>query len=108
MQNSLLVHCSCPNPETARELANGLVRDRLAACVSIIPAVSSVYVWKGEIQNDSESLLLIKTSAARYPELQAALLERHPYELPEIIAVPIDQGLPPYLKWVEECTLAED
>jgi periplasmic divalent cation tolerance protein len=108
MQNTLLVYCSCPDPETARNLANGLVGDRLAACVSIIPAVTSVYEWQGAVQNDPENLLLIKTSTERYGAMETALRERHPYELPEIIAVPIDRGLPAYLNWVRECTLADD
>jgi len=108
MQNSLLVHCTCPDAKTALELAEGLVRDRLAACVSMISGVTSVYEWQGKVHSDPEQLLLIKTSGARYPALQAAIQQRHPYELPEIIAVPIDQGLPAYLKWVEECTLADD
>jgi periplasmic divalent cation tolerance protein len=108
MPDTLLVHCTCPDPEIGRELAGGLLQDRLAACVSIISGVTSVYSWKGQIQQDTECLLLIKTTARRYPPLERALRERHPYELPEIIAVPIEQGLPAYLHWVEECTTADD
>ena len=108
MRSTLIIYCTCPDAASARQLADGLVRDRLAACVSMISGVTSVYEWQGEVQHDAEQLLVIKTSKDRYPELEMAILERHPYELPEIIAVPIVQGLPDYLKWVEECTLAND
>ena len=108
MQNLLLVYCTCPDRTKAQELANGLVRDRLAACVSIGAPVTSVYAWQGEIQNEQEVPLLIKTSSDRYQELEVAILARHPYELPEIIAVPIQQGLPDYLKWVQQCTSVDN
>jgi len=80
-----------------------LVERRLAACVNILPAVTSCYRWQGSIETAAESLLLIKTDAAHYGELERAVREHHPYELPEVIMVPIERGLPPYLQWVTEC-----
>jgi periplasmic divalent cation tolerance protein len=99
-----MVFCTCPDQATALDLAETLVRDGLAACVTLSGPVTSVYTWQGRVQREAEVLLLLKTPVARYPALEAALLERHPYELPEILAVPIEQGLPGYLQWVETCT----
>ena len=104
MTSTLLFLCTCPDRGTALDLAGALVREGLAACVNITAPVTSVYLWQGELEQEEESLLLIKTSAARYPELEQALRSRHPYELPEIIAVPIQHGLNDYLQWVEQCT----
>ena len=95
-----LVLCTCPEGEAARELANRLVEERLAACVNILPGLTSVYPWEGAIETSRESLLLIKTAKAVYPLLEARLRELHPYELPEIVAVPIERGLPDYLQWI--------
>ena len=96
--------CSCPEPETARTLAERLVDERLAACVNILPGVTSIYRWENQIQSDGEALLLIKTSAGRVSALTERLHELHPYEVPEIIAVPITEGLSDYLSWVDACT----
>jgi periplasmic divalent cation tolerance protein len=98
-----LVVCSCPDEETAEVLAEGLVEGRLAACVNIVSGVRSVYRWQGALEKSAECLLLAKTLESRLPELQAWLKGRHPYELPEIIAVPIQSGLPEYLEWVGTC-----
>ncbi len=108
MPEHLLVYCTCPNRDTALELARPLVEQGLAACVGINSAQTSVYVWQGEVQEEQEVMLTIKTSAVRYQDLEDALRTRHPYELPEIIAVPIHQGLPKYLQWVTECTTNSD
>jgi len=88
-----------PDRAAAERIANLVIEKRLAACVNIL-ACRSVYRWKGEIQNDEEHPMLIKTTAERYPALEQALRAAHPYELPEIIAVPIERGLPAYLEWV--------
>ena len=77
-----------------------LIEQRLAACVNILAPCRSVYRWKGAVQHEEEHPMLIKTTAERYPALEKALRECHPYELPEIIAVPIERGLPAYLDWV--------
>jgi len=93
---------TCPDRDTAEDLAASLVADRLAACVSIIPGVTSVYAWKDEVHKDEEFVLLIKTRDDVYPALEEAIRQRHPYELPEIIAVPIEMGLQPYLTWIDD------
>lgn len=97
---TLLVLTSLPDAETARRIARLLVEKHLAACVNILAPCTSVYRWQDDIETATEIPLLIKTSLLRYPALQAALTEAHPYELPEIIAVPIHKGLPAYLSWV--------
>jgi periplasmic divalent cation tolerance protein len=98
----ILVLCNCPDDERAGQLADALVRSRLAACVNISAAVRSVYVWQGEMQHDGERTLLIKSRRDRYAELEQKILELHPYEVPEIIAVPLVEGHQAYLRWVEE------
>lgn len=97
---SLLVLCNTPDPATANRLAEQLVEERLAACVNILPACRSVYRWQGAIESAEEIPLLIKTTGDVYPILQARLTELHPYEVPEIIALSIEQGLPAYLRWI--------
>jgi periplasmic divalent cation tolerance protein len=101
---TLLVITTLPDADSAASVASSLVERRLAACVNILPAATSVYEWEGEIHQDPEHVLLIKTSEARYERLETALMELHPYELPEIIAAPITQGLPAYLHWIKEST----
>lgn len=101
---ALLVLTTLPDADSAGRVASSLVERRLAACVNILPAGTSVYAWQGKTHRDPENVLLIKTTEARYRQLQDALLALHPYELPEIIAVPITQGLPPYLQWIDEST----
>ena len=98
--SSLLVLTNLPNAEAAQTLATLLVDERLAACVNILAPARSVYRWNGEIEQAEEVPLLIKTTAARYAALESAILSHHPYDLPEIIAVPIAFGLPEYLSWV--------
>jgi periplasmic divalent cation tolerance protein len=100
----LLVLTNLPDRETAFKLANTLIEENLAACVNLLGACTSVYRWQGEIENAEEIPLLIKTTAARYAALEAAICRLHPYELPEIIAVPLARGLPGYLDWVSKET----
>jgi periplasmic divalent cation tolerance protein len=88
--------------EDAERIARALVERRLAACVNVLPGVVSVYRWKGEVCRDGEVMLLIKTRAERLPALREALLALHPYELPELLALPIEYGHPPYLAWMDE------
>jgi periplasmic divalent cation tolerance protein len=97
---TLLVLTNLPDAYSAHALAGALVEARLAACVNILAPCRSVYRWQGKTENAEEVPVLIKTTVARYAELEAAIRARHPYELPEIIAVPIDRGLPEYLAWV--------
>jgi len=103
----LLVFCTCPDEETAARIAEALVEERLAACVNRLPALTSVYLWQGKVERDAETLLLIKTADARFDALRARLCVLHPYELPEIIAVPVTRGLPAYLQWVSTCTATD-
>jgi periplasmic divalent cation tolerance protein len=98
--STLLVLTNLPDRAAAERLAAMLIEQRLAACVNILAPCRSVYRWKGAVQHDEEHPMLIKTTAERYPALEKALCEGHPYELPEIIAVPIEKGLPAYLEWV--------
>lgn len=102
--DALLCLCTCPDPATARQLAETLVDERLAACVNIVPGLRSVYRWQGATHCDEETLLLIKTTRARYPALQARLPALHPYELPELVAVEVADGLPAYLRWLADAT----
>jgi len=104
--HSLLVLTNLPDRAAAERLAALLIEQRLAACVNILAPCRSVYRWKGTVQRDEEHPMLIKTTAERYPALEKALREGHPYELPEIIAVPIERGLPAYLDWVAAETRA--
>ncbi|HUB08559.1 MAG TPA: divalent-cation tolerance protein CutA [Myxococcales bacterium] len=96
-----LVALSTAPASAARALARALVRERLCACVNVVPGVGSVYRWKGRIHEDRESLLVMKLAAASLPALRRRLSAVHPYELPELVALPVAGGLPAYLSWVE-------
>jgi periplasmic divalent cation tolerance protein len=102
---TLLILTNLPDEASAQTLASRLVEARLAACVNILAPCRSVYRWQGAVEDAREVPLLIKTTVARYPALEAAIRASHPYELPEIIAVPIVRGLPDYLSWVAAETL---
>ena len=97
---TLLVLTNLPDADSAGRVARMLIDRRLAACVNILAPCTSVYRWQDAIETAAEVPVLIKTTLARYPELQAALTEAHPYELPEIVAVPLHEGLPAYLAWI--------
>ena len=103
---ALLVIANCPDEACANRIALAVVEAGLAACVNLLPRVQSVYRWQGAIESASEVPLLIKTTAGRYAELEAAIRELHPYDVPEIIALPIAQGLPAYLQWLAAETRA--
>ena len=98
--STLLVITNLPDRAAAERLADVLIEKRAAACVNILAPCRSVYRWKDAVQHDEEHPVLIKTTRERYAALEAAIREAHPYELPEIIAVPIEHGLPAYLAWV--------
>lgn len=104
--STLLVLTNLPNRAAAERLADSLVEKRLAACVNILAPCLSVYRWKDAMQRDEEHPMLIKTTAERYAALETAIRAGHPYELPEIIAVPIERGLPAYLDWVATETIS--
>ncbi len=97
---ALLVFTNLPDAASAEALANALIDRQLAACVNMLAPCTSVYRWQGATETATEVPLLIKTTPARYAALEAAIRAHHPYELPEIVAVPVTQGLPGYLDWV--------
>lgn len=102
-----MVFCTCPDRETASGLGRRLVRENLAACCNVVEGLTSVYRWQGKVEEDPEVLLIAKTTRERYPALERSLREGHPYELPEVLAVPVEAGLPGYLDWVAEETATE-
>lgn len=102
-----LAYCTCPDTHSAELLARTLVDERLAACVNVLPGVRSIYRWEGAVENAEEVLLLIKTTGERLPALAARLSQLHPYDLPELLAVPVAAGLPAYLHWVAAETREE-
>jgi periplasmic divalent cation tolerance protein len=100
MSEALLVLTNCPDIEVADRIALALVESQLAACVNRLPAVESIYRWQGAIERASEVTLLIKTTRERYPAVEQAIRQWHPYDVPEIIALPIAAGYAPYLRWI--------
>jgi periplasmic divalent cation tolerance protein len=104
MDETLVVLTNLPDRGAAVRLAQELVERRLAACVNVLGECTSVYRWKGAIENAQEVPVLIKTRTALYEELEAAIVELHPYEVPEIIAIPLVRGFAEYLEWVNEGT----
>ncbi len=100
MTDALMILCACPDDAVAGNLARTLVAERLAACVQRLPLTASTWRWQGQVVEEAEVLLLVKTVADRFQALSARLRELHPYELPEIIAVPVAAGLPAYLDWL--------
>jgi periplasmic divalent cation tolerance protein len=98
----IAVLTNLPDSESAFNLARALVQLRLAACANVLPGVTSFYRWEGREEEAAEHPVLVKTTAERYAEVEAAIRERHPYDLPEIVAWPVTAGLPAYLAWVEQ------
>lgn len=101
---ALIVFCTCPDADLADALARHLVEQRLAACVSVLPGLRSTYRWQDAVESAEEVQLLIKTTRERFDALRAAVLARHPYELPELIAVEAAAGLDRYLDWIGTST----
>lgn len=101
---ALLVLSTAPDEASARRIARALLEARVAACVNLLPGVASTYWWQGRIEEAPEWLLLIKSTRARLPALQATLREAHPYDVPECIALDIAGGLPDYLQWLAQQT----
>lgn len=100
----LLVLTTCPDQGTATRIATVLVERRLAACVNQVSGVRSHYHWEGRIEHDDEVLVLVKTTTAAYEEMEALIRAHHPYELPEVIAVPLAAGSKAYLEWITKST----
>lgn len=105
--STLLVLCNCPDEEVANRIALAVLESGLAACVNILPRIQSLYRWQGNIESATEIPLFIKSTAANYPALEAAIQKLHPYDIPEIIALPVERGLPAYLNWVAAETVQQ-
>jgi periplasmic divalent cation tolerance protein len=99
---AVVIHCSCPDADTAARIARALVDERLAACVQALPGVTSTYRWQGGVQVDAEVLLLVKTVRARLDAVMARIAALHPYEVPELLALDVVAGAPDYLAWFEQ------
>jgi periplasmic divalent cation tolerance protein len=97
-----LVLCTCPDRDSARAIAENLIDQKLAACVNILPGIESVYSWQGKRENAREHLLFIKTAEHIYDEVEKTITGLHPYDLPEVIALNIENGSAGYLKWINE------
>ena len=98
-----LLFVTTPDAAVARSLARALVEERLAACGNIVPAIASVFRWQGTVQEETEALLILKTSSARVAELCARVVELHPYDVPEVLSLGVDDGHGEYLDWLGEC-----
>lgn len=101
-----IIFCTFPDVETARKTGTALVTAQLAACVNLLPAVESIYRWQGRVETASEVLAIFKTSVAAWPAFEQKLLEMHPYDVPEIVAVKPEQVTESYRRWVNEETCA--
>ena len=102
-----VVFTTCPDAQTAETIARRLVEDRLAACVNVLPPMWSVYRWRGGIESAAEQLLIVKIRIADYAAVERCIQNLHPYELPEVIAIPVANGLAAYLSWLENPDLTE-
>jgi len=96
-----LVLTTCPDTPTAETIARGLVEERLAACVNVLPPMRAIYRWRGQLESSEEQLVVIKIRERDYQAVEQYIVQHHPYELPEIVAIPIASGLPGYLAWIE-------
>ncbi len=104
MSEVSMVFVTVGDADEAVALAGKLVAEKYVACVNMVPRIRSIYLWKGEVRDEGEVLLIMKTRISFFPELQRRIRELHSYEVPEIIALPVSQGLPEYLQWVLDCT----
>ena len=100
MSDVRIVLITAPDREAAATLGRALVEERLAACANLVPQITSIYRWEGAVQEDSEALMIIKTSAGRVAALTERVLELHPYEMPEVLVLPVESGAAAYLDWV--------
>ena len=100
MTDAIVVLVTTPTPERAAEIARAAVEERLAACGNVVPGLRSIYRWEGEIHDDAEALLVLKTTRGRFEALRERVLSLHPYALPEVIALPVEAGSAPYLAWI--------
>ena len=101
MTGRIVVLCTVGSAADAERIARAVVEEGHAACVNVIPGVSSFYRWKGEVAREEEWLLVMKTTAARFEALREAVVKAHPYDVPEVIELPIERGHAPYLEWID-------
>ncbi|MBY5981260.1 divalent-cation tolerance protein CutA [Ferrimonas balearica] len=97
-----VVLCTCPDNASAERLADALLSQKLVACVNLLPGITSLYHWKGELCRDNEVQLVLKTRASCLPALETCIRAHHPYEVPEILALPVEWGHRPYLEWINQ------
>ncbi|MFM5804991.1 divalent-cation tolerance protein CutA [Aeromonas veronii] len=100
MTDAIVVLCTCPDQISADLLCEQLLNQRLAACINQLPGITSVYRWQGKVERATEIQLIIKSRQSRFAELQACIQANHPYEVPELLALPVSAGLPAYLDWL--------
>lgn len=105
-KNFQLILCTCPDKNTASSIAENIVAQRLAACVNILPGIQSIYQWQGNVESAEEHLMLIKSHKDKFSSLKKSIVSMHPYEVPEIIALDINQGFPEYMKWLGSSILS--
>jgi periplasmic divalent cation tolerance protein len=103
----VIVFVTAPTCDDGHAIARALVREKLAACVNILPGIRSIYTWEGEVCEDEEVLLIIKTRAKNFEDLSALVKEVHPYDVPEVIAMSLIAGAPDYLNWIDQVTQAK-
>jgi periplasmic divalent cation tolerance protein len=108
MSNELLVLVTAPSEDEARRIANALVEERLAACVNIVASIESVYRWEGRVTTDRETLLIVKTTAASYDQVEQRVKELHTYSTPEVVAIKIERGSAEYLSWLQSAVNQQD
>jgi len=102
--DAIAILCTAPDAESAKRIASALVEERLAACVNLVPGLTSYFRWEGKVQREKEVLLVIKTRRAGFDAVAARVKALHPYTVPELIALPIDASTPDYLAWLTENT----
>jgi periplasmic divalent cation tolerance protein len=102
MTDAVVVLVTAPSADVAAAIARAVVEERLAACGNVLPAVRSIYRWQGEVQDEAEALLILKTQRRRFPELRDRILALHPYEVPEVLALPVEAGSDAYLDWIAQ------
>lgn len=107
MEPILLVITNLPHAQAAQDIAHRLIEQKLAACANCLPAMQSIYRWQGKIETANEVMLLLKTTSQRYPALETALKTMHPYDLPEILAIPVTAAWPAYAAWVAQEAMKE-
>jgi periplasmic divalent cation tolerance protein len=102
MTDAVVVLVTAPTADVAAAIARAVVEERLAACGNVLPAVRSIYRWQGKVQDEAEVLLILKTQRRRFPELRDRILALHPYEVPEVLALPVEAGSDAYLDWIAQ------